>query len=421
MDALADIKTFQNLAAALLMGFVIGLERGWSKREEGEGKRFAGLRTFMLISLFGGLAAVLYESVGELPLYLSFAALALVLAAVVVRSYNASHNDQGVTTVIAVLIAFSLGVLAGLDHFEVAAASAVVTAVILGMKQPLHRWLQDIERHELDAAFKLLVISVVVLPILPDKGYGPWAALNPYKIWWMVVLISAISFAGYFAIKWTAPGKGVLLTALLGGLASSTAIAVSFARMGKGHKELARLLSVGAAASAAMMLPRILLVSAVLSPTLALTLLPPLAAAGVAGAIMVRWLWPGAPKKPLDLGELGTRSFDFSVPIRFGLLLAVVFLLSEAARSYFGEQGLLLVAAIAGLTDVDAITLAAAHGLGADLSLSVSAGAIYIAATVNTLIKVAIVGGFGGRLMLQPMAMVCAAMLAAAAVAYLMT
>lgn len=420
MDSVADIKMFENLAAALLMGFVIGLERGWSLRERGEGMRFAGLRTFMLISLFGGLAAVLYALLGELPLYLAFAAMALVLAAVVLRGRKDEENDRGITTVIAALITFLLGVLAGFGHFEVAASAAVVTAVILGLKPALHRWLMTIERQELAAAFKLLVISIVVLPILPNQGYGPWEALNPYKIWWMVVLISAISFTGYFAIKWTAPGKGILLTALLGGLASSTAIAVSFARLGKGDKDMARLLAIGAAASAAVMLPRIVLVSAVISPTLSAAVLPPLAAAGLAGAVMVWRLWSGAPMRPVDLGDLGARSFDFSVPVSFGALLAVVLLVSAAARHYLGEEGLLLVAAFAALTDVDAITLTAANGLDTGLPLGVAAAAIYTAASVNTLVKVAIVGGFGGRAMLAPMAMVCAAMIGAGAVAFVL-
>lgn len=414
MEALSDITVFENLGVALLTGFVVGLERGWSLRERGEGARFAGVRTFMLIGLLGGLAAVLSRLLGDTVLYLAFAAVALVLAAVVLRGRGQANEDQGITTVIAALVTFVLGILAGLGAFSLAASAAVVTAVVLGMKPVLHRWLLDIERRELTAALKLMVITGVVLPILPDKGYGPWAALNPYEIWWMVVLISAISFTGYFAIKWSAPAKGIMVTALLGGLASSTAIAVSFSRLGRDNKDMARLLAVGIIASSTMMLPRMLLVAAAVAPVFAMKLLPVLAAATAAGAAVAWRLWPRQPQPSVDLSTLSATSFDFGVPVRFGLLLAGILLLAAAARTYLGDQGLYLVAALAGLSDVDAMTLTAANNIKSGLPPGIAMGAVLTAAIVNTVVKAAIAGALGGRTMAWPMALAAAAMFAAA-------
>lgn len=409
MESLADIKTFENLAAALAFGFVVGLERGWSFRERGEGTRFAGLRTFMLIALMGGLTVVLSNALGEMVLILGFGALALILAAVVLRP---GGNDRGITTVIAALITYCLGMLAGLGFYALAASAAVVTAVILGLKPVLHSWLQGIERNELAAALKFLVISAVVLPILPNQGYGPWAALNPYEIWWMVVLISGISFIGYFAIKWTAPGKGIMLTALLGGLASSTAITVSFSRLGGKSAGLRRMLASGIVASSTMMLPRMLVVAAVIEPLLALKLLPTLGLAAVTGGLAAWRIWPAGEKGAVNLSDLSATSFDLDVPLRFGALLAIVLLVSAAARAYLGDPGLYLVAALAGLTDVDAMTLTAARNMSLGLPLAVAVGVALTAAAANTLVKTSIVAAVGGKAMVWPVAAAFAAMVA---------
>lgn len=412
MNEIADIKTFENLAAALALGFVVGLERGWSFRERGEGTRFAGLRTFMLIALLGGLTVILSSVLGELVLILGFSALALILAAVVLRPGAGGDNDRGITTVIAALITYCLGMLAGLGYFALAAAAAVVTAVILGLKPVLHKWLQGIERNELAAALKFLVISAVVLPILPNQGYGPWAALNPYQIWWMVVLISGISFIGYFAIKWTAPGKGIMLTALLGGLASSTAITVSFSRLGGKSAGLRRMLASGIVASSTMMLPRMLVVAAVIEPLLALKLLPTLGLAAVTGGLAAWRIWPAGEKGAVNLSDLSATSFDLDVPLRFGALLAIVLLVSAAARAYLGDPGLYLVAALAGLTDVDAMTLTAARNMSLGLPLAVAVGVALTAAAANTLVKTSIVAAVGGKAMVWPVAAAFAAMVA---------
>ncbi|MCG8695509.1 MAG: MgtC/SapB family protein, partial [Minwuiales bacterium] len=230
LPPLDDLDLFVRLAVALASGMLIGLERGWEGRDLPEGSRIAGVRTFGLVGLLGG-AVVLFA--GDFSgVFLAAVALGLALFAAVAY-WRASRiaADIGITTLVVLLLAFVLGALAGAGYLVPASAAAVVVAILLGIKPELHGILQRMDRTELLASLRLLLLSVVVLPVLPDQGYGPWQALNPYRIWWMVVLIAAISYAGYLSIRLIGTRRGILLTGLLGGLASSTAVTLSFARL----------------------------------------------------------------------------------------------------------------------------------------------------------------------------------------------
>jgi MgtC family protein/uncharacterized protein DUF4010 len=225
-------QTFLRLSVALAIGLVIGVERGWKEREAREGERVAGVRTYGLIGLLGGGMALVAERLGPLPRALAFVALAGVLTAAYAINVE-RDDDAGITSLVAGLLTFVFGALAALGQVAVAAASAVVTTLLLGFKPVLHRWVSALEGKELRAGLKLLLISVVLLPILPDQGYGPWQALNPYQIWCMVVLIAGISFAGYFTIKIAGPRKGTVIAGLCAGVASSTALTLHFSRMAR--------------------------------------------------------------------------------------------------------------------------------------------------------------------------------------------
>ena len=175
------METLLNLGLALALGLLVGVERGWQEREAAEGSRLAGIRTFGLISLLGGLWELLGRGSGEFVLGIAFLAFVVLMSAAHVAEARASH-DYGVTTLIAALITFALGALSVRGEHAVAATAAVLTTIILSLKPILHRWLRRIEQQELTAALKLLLISVVILPILPDRGYGPWQALNPHAL-----------------------------------------------------------------------------------------------------------------------------------------------------------------------------------------------------------------------------------------------
>ena len=378
-------QLFAYLGVSLAIGLLIGAERGWHDRELEEGRRAAGLRTFGLIGLSGGLAAVLANQSSVWILPAALLALAALMAAAYVRQSEQS-GSVGATTIVAALLTFPLGALAVVDMMKVAAGAAVVTALLLGMKPRLHALLRKLEEADLMAVLRLLLISVVVLPVLPDQGYGPGKALNPFEIWWMVVLIAAISFTGYVAIKMLGATRGVGVTALLGGLVSSTAVTVSLSRLTGRHPSMTRSLGGGVVLASTAMLPRMAVIIAIVAPGVLGPVAVPLAAMTVAGAAGAAILLgrardadgeAPAPQNPLQL----------RMALSFGAVLAAVMLIARLASDRYGDAGLYTVAAISGVADVDAITLSAARMTGSGLAVDVASRAIVTAALVNTASK----------------------------------
>jgi len=385
-----------NLGIALAVGLMIGIERGWQERRAEEGSRVAGIRTFGLIGLLGGLWALLADDLGELLLGLAFLALSLVLI-LAYRQGQKEGRDVGITTVIAALVTFALGAFAVRGNASLAAAGAVTTTVLLSLKPTLHRWLRRLEAREFYAALKLLLISVVLLPVLPNQGYGPWGVLNPYHIWWMVVLIAALSFAGYIAMKAVGTERGILFTGLLGGLASSTATTLTFARMARHSSQLGQVLAAGTLVASATMFPRVLVEVAVINPQLLPVLVPPLGLMTLVTIAYGLWLWHRHRSQPAT-GRLPLHNpLELMSALQFGLLLSFILVLAEAFRAWLGEPGIYLLALVSGIGDVDAITLSMARMSTIDLPQAVAARAILIATLTNTLTKGLLVVSIGGR------------------------
>lgn len=390
-------QIFYHLSVALAIGLLIGVERGWKRREEVEGGRIAGLRTYGLIGLLGGGSALLAKHFGALSLGLAFIALAGVSAAAYVANLHHGREDVGITSLVAALLTFVLGALAGTGEIAIAAASAVVAALLLGAKPLLHRWVRVLEGEELQAGIKLLLISVVLLPILPNKGYGPWQALNPYQIWWMVVLIAAISFVGYFAIKIGGPRKGAIFTGLFGGLASSTAVTLHFSRVSRSDSSIAPLLAMGILFACGTMLPRILLVASVFNPELFLPLLAPAIVMAVLTYTPAIFYWWSTSRKHAQPVSPLNNPLELKTAIGFGLLLALVMLLGEGLKKWFGDAGVLALAAASGVADVDAITLSLARMSQHQLAIQTAIMGVIIAAAANNLIKGGIATVIGGN------------------------
>ncbi len=384
------------MGIALALGLLIGLERGWQRRQQAEGTRVAGIRTFALIGLLGGVWGLLAVELGPAVLAAAFVVLAIVLATAHALS-QLDDNDVGVTGVIASLLTFALGALATLGYGELAAAGAVVTTILLGVKPTLHRWVRRLEERELHAVLKLLLISVVVLPLLPNQGYGPWEALNPYRIWWMVVLIAAISFVGYFATKLIGERRGIMATGLFGGLASSTAVTVNFSRLARGRAGSESLLAAGILVASATMFPRMLVISSIFSWSLASALLWPVVAMTIvsySGAALF-WHWSSSSSSQGGGARL-KNPFELRPALIFAALLAAIMVLSRALSESFGDAGVYLLAAASGIADVDAITLSLANMTGEELAVTVTALAVLIAAFVNTTVKAGLSLGIGG-------------------------
>lgn len=381
-----ELQWAWRLTVALAVGLMVGMERGWKGREAGEGEREIGLRTLTLIGLVGGLCGLLSSQLDGLLIGMVFIGLAILLG-LVYRVKSRESDDLGLTTEIAALATFLLAALAGLGHLTLAAAGAVVAAALLGYKGRLHGWLRALNRAELAAVLKLLLISVVLLPLLPNRGYGPWGALNPYVIWWMVVLIAAISFVGYFAVRIAGARAGIVFTAVFGGLASSTATTLNLSRLARRDKADRRLLAAGVLLACATMFPRMVLVATLIHPPLLFELIPP------AAAMMLLILGPAvwmmrAKNHSVDSADLlPTNPLELRSALLFGALLAVVMLLGQALTEWFGDAGVLALAAASGVADVDAITLSLSRMAEGDLAVTTAVLGIIIAAAVNTLFK----------------------------------
>jgi len=391
------IDPLLSLAVALAIGLLIGLERGWHEREREEGGRVAGLRTFGLIGLFGGASGLLaIEMASGLLLGLAGLAVAGALIGGHLRAGRRSE-DRSITSLIAGLVTFALGAATMLGYAVEAAAAAVVAALLLGYKPELHRWVRAIEAEELRSALKLLLISVVVLPVLPDRGFGPWQALNPYQIWWMVVLISAISFAGYLAMKIVGVRRGALVTGLLAGLASSTALTLHFSRLARRRGELAPMLAPAILLACGTMFPRMLLVaSLVYWPIFALLVVPAAVMALILlGAALV--MHRRGSRSEAEAAAPLSNPLQLGSALGFGLLLGAIMLAARGLEAEFSDGGVLALAGISGLTDVDAITLTLAGMSGAEITRALAAFAIVLAGAANSLAKGVMALAIGGR------------------------
>lgn len=388
-----------QLLIALALGLLIGLERGWHERETRAGGRIAGIRTFALLAISGEIA-------GTLSLLLSpwiGAAALLALAVVLAIGYRLNvdeDHDFGTTTVVAALLTYLLGVLVAVGEASLAVAVAVIATVVLHFKQTLHDWLHHLSGLELRGILQLALISAVLLPVLPNQGYGPWQALNPYEIWLLVVLIAGISLTGYFAMQLAGPDKGVMITAALGGVASSTATTLSLARMSR-RLPRHRLLAGGVLLASAIMYPRVLIEVAVLNPALLPQLAIPLGGMSLVSFATALLLWRHDDQhSTINTREIAATPFQIGPALQFGLLLAVIMLAAEGIRTQIGEQGLWVVSIVAGLTDVDAITVTLARMAQDGISEHTAVVGITLAAVANTLVKGALATFAGGRALL---------------------
>lgn len=393
MPDIPNLDVLVTLAIAGVVGLIIGFERGWHEEmgpDAEADKHSAGIRTFTFAGLLGGLTAVLAGSYGPWPIVVGFFGVgALALAGYVMSALQTAQ--RGITTEIALLVTFSLGAMVGMGLRVEAVAAAVVSALILGMKEEIHAVVRGLNRRELLSTLQLLVVAVVAVPLLPDRGLGPYDAINPRTVGLMVLLISAISFIGYFSVRWLGTRIGLLLTGALGGLTSSTAVTVSFARMAAGNRGAAPVLGAGVVLASAVMAPRLLvlvsiinleLLSEIIAPIAALALVPALAS-----IVMVRLATRSSHETP----EVAlSNPLQLGPALVFAVVLTVLFVLVPAVGEWLGDVGVVALAALSGLTDVDAIGISLARGAGKSVVPELAGTAIVVAAISNTLVKAGI-------------------------------
>lgn len=388
---------FMKFGAALAIGVLVGLQRehAYGNRER---EIFAGTRTFAILSLYGCAAALLADVLGAPWVFIGLFLPPGILIIIAHFIGAWQYKEMGTTSEMAALLIVLVGALCYWDQQVIAIAVAVALTVLLAVKVEVKGFIQRVSREDIYATLRLAVITAIVLPLLPNVSFGqpPFDALNPYKIWLMVVLISSISFVGYVLMKVAGTTQGIGLSGLLGGLVSSTAVTVSFAQRSKEHPELTRPLAFGIISAWTVMFGRVLIAVAIINFALLRFLWLPLAAAGLVGIAYCVFLFVrqrSAEQSDLQLSN----PFSLGPAIKFALFYSLILLATKAAQMYLGTQGIYAASLLAGLADVDAITLSMSElsRSATNLALEVAERAIVLAAMSNTMVKgaMAMVGG----------------------------
>lgn len=391
-----EMELVWRIAVAALCGLAVGVEREWSRLVPGRKERFAGLRTFLLLGLLAGVAGTLVASGLVVPgSALLAAAGALTIAAYVLGTRRAGGDPDG-TTEMAALVVLGLGLLAGLGQLRLSSGAAALVVLVLGEKARLHRWVRRIDETELRAALHFAVLALVILPLLPA---GPIAALggtNLRTLWTVVLLFSGLNFAGYLARQEVGPTRGYGVTGLLGGLVSSTAVTLHFSRESREHPALGGPLGLGVVAACTVLLPRVLLVSVLLEPRVALLLLVYLAAPLLVGGVFVLFAILRQGPTAETASERERRSpLGLLSAIQMAVIFQVAFLAVEFVQARWGTGGILTTATLLGLTSMDALTLAMTRRGGGAEGAGLAAQAIAVGALSTTLFKLALTLALG--------------------------
>lgn len=390
-------ETVSRLAVAALTGLAVGLEREWSGHASGPLTRFAGLRTFLLIGGLGGIVGWLVSTgATAVAAVLLAGGSALVVAAYILAARPGGHTIEA-TTEVAALTVLALGVLAGLGYLELASGATAIMVLALSEKERLRRVVTRIGEGELRAGLQFAVLALVVLPLLPQGRYGPWGGIEPRGLWIIVLLFSALNFAGYLARKAVGPERGYGVTGFLGGLVSSTAVTFQFSRLSREDPSLGTGLAVGVVGASTVLLPRVLAVSALLNADVARALLPFLVPPLVVGAILLlvsvarRWE-PVHEARGLDVIQNPLR---LTSAIKMALAFQAALMLISYVSNTIGASGVLASAALLGLTDMDALTLSMNRLATTPDTVRLAARAIAIGMLGNSALKIALAVGLG--------------------------
>jgi uncharacterized membrane protein (DUF4010 family) len=409
---MSPADTAPGLVVAALGGAVVGLERQWSGHAEGPAARFAGIRTFSLLGLAGGVTGTLIVAgYAAAATTLAAGAVALVVAAYVA----ASRTDVDGTTEVAALVVFAAGILAGTGALAVASGLAVFTGLLLIEKSRLHAFAARLDATNLRAGLRFAAMATVILPLLPAGPVGPAPGVRPRELWALVLFFSGLSFLGHIARQAVSARHADWIAGALGGLVSSTSVTLTFARLSRERRASGWSLAAGALAANAMLVPRVVTATAVLHPALAVALVPWLALPAV---LLVVATTLGARR--VD-GGLSTPTTDanplrVAAALQMALLFQGVLFVVDAARRWYGTAGVFTSAAGLGVTDVDALTVTMARSVAPALGIETAARALVVGILANTILKAAIaiaIGRAGFRVLCGGVLAVTAAWLAA--------
>jgi uncharacterized membrane protein (DUF4010 family) len=422
MPPTVDLQAVWNFATALLIGALLGIERERHKREHDE-QTIGGLRTFILFALIGALGGWLTLALDS-PWILAaalVASLAPVLAGYVI-SARTQPDALGLTTELAAVAACLLGAMTMLGYRDLAVGLGVAVAAVLAYKQPLHGLVQKLDREDVYAGLRLLIATFIVLPLLPDDPVDPWGALRPQSLWMLVLLISTLSLVGYVATRLLGANRGIPLTGITGGLVSSTAVTLAFSRQSRdpAYAGAADSLASGILLAWAVMFVRVVVEVLVVNRTLLGAVLVPFAAMAATAAAAALYLRHRAGAGDHTVGVPLRNPFSLRAAAKFAAFFALVLLVVKIVQTYAPGHGVYYVAALAGTTDVDAITLSMAQYARSG-SAEVAVQAITVAALTNTVIKTAMVGVLADARLRRPMLAASALVLTAGGVALAMS
>jgi uncharacterized membrane protein (DUF4010 family) len=382
---------FIQLGIALALGLLVGLQRTWSDHQE------AGIRTFPLITTLGFVAGLIADSFGGWVVAAGLLAVTvLLLTSNMALLRKAEAPDIGVTTEAAALVMYGVGTLLALGYMAPGMVIGGVVAVLLHSKEPLHDLTDRIGEADIEALIRLTIIALVILPVLPDRDFGPFEVLNAFEIWLMVVLIVGISLAGYVAFKLFGSRAGSVAAGILGGLISSTATSVSYARRTVTDPTKSSGAALVIILASTVVFGRVLVELAVVAPELFPTVAPPIVAMMmvmvlISGAFLIR----AKDGEQHEMEEQEPPS-DIRAAIGFGALYAAVLLAVAFAREFLGPSGLYVVAGISGLTDIDAITLSTAQLMkSGGLDPSTGWRVVQVGALANLIFKGGVVAALG--------------------------
>ncbi|MGL5116569.1 MAG: MgtC/SapB family protein [Beijerinckiaceae bacterium] len=392
MTASPEIDLAFRIGTAFAIGLVVGVERGWRERTAEAGSRTAGVRTYALSGLLGGVFGALASSTQSLPL-IGFGFIGFSFAFALFKFREAVHDkDFSVTGVIAALTVFALGAYAVVGNVEIAAGAGVAVAGLLAGKDMLHGLVARLSWVELRSVLMILGMSAIVLPLLPDRALDPFNGVNPYEVWLFAILVAAVSFAGYFALKFLPSLHGIAVGAMLGALVSSTAVTLDFARRSRMDGVNAALAG-GACLAAAVSVVRVMLIVAIIVPAMVLETGPPALGGALLFAALGAILLAHSSK-----GEKGAiapgNPFEPIAVFAFAAIFAVTSLCVALLQHWLGSVGLLAAAAISAVADVDAAVLASLR-LADKTTPSAVGTAILLALAVNGLTKCAYAGALG--------------------------
>jgi uncharacterized membrane protein (DUF4010 family) len=389
---LSAVVMLERLLVALLVGVLIGLDRERSEMRKAR-QLFAGVRTFPLVALAGAIPVLLVEQVG--PLLLAVSLLAIAAIAVVSYVRSSASGDIGATTEVAAVATFLLGALAGAGQLVVAGACGVAVAVLLVAKPKLEAFSRTLTPEELSAALELAVITVIVLPLLPSRGFGPWGVLNPREIWMVVVLVTALSFVGFVAMRLLGERRGMTVTGAVGGLVSSTAVTMAMAERSRSAEGLGKAAAAAAIVASAIMPLRVAVLAGAVNAGILPRLMPVVGVMALAGLVAAWMLSRRRAEETSESSAQIKNPFSLKAALSFAVIYAVVLLVVRGAREYFGTGGTYAAAGLSAVADVDAVTIAFSRLGPGDTLWRVPAAAVTVAAVANTLVKLGIGVGLG--------------------------